>query len=189
MRLLDLDQDHLLDVVIGNEHVQKTRVWSATMGQWTDSDFPVALIKSDDAGNRRDACARFGVVRPDSVASVLVAEGTRRNAWTFREGKWTSDDALLAGLSIVPPGGAAKDAAPIDTGSAGRDRGVRLRDLDRDGVCELIVANGSQQEILGFDAEQNGWHRLPFVLPEAQRLSTPRGAMPVSLRRRRRGRL
>ncbi len=166
VRLLDLDQDHFLDVVIGNEQVQKTRVWSAKSGQWTDTDFPVALIKTDDAGHRRDACARFGVVRSDGAASVLVAESARRNAWTFREGRWASDDALLAGLSIESPGGIANDAAPIETASAGRDRGVRLRDLDRDGVCELIVANEKQQAVFTFDSGQNAWNRLPFVLPE-----------------------
>ena len=44
VRLLDLDQDHYLDVVIGNEQVQKTRVWSAKTNRWVDSEFPGKLI-------------------------------------------------------------------------------------------------------------------------------------------------
>lgn len=175
VRLLDLDQDRFLDVVIGNEQVRKTRVWSPQTNNWTESEFPCQLIARNSAGNDRDTCARFGVVRPDGAASVIVAEEARRGAWTFAEGRWKQDDELLAGLSIVPAGRPATEALPVTTGAEGRDRGVRLRDLDRDGVCELIVANDKQQAIFGFDAKQNAWNRLPFVLPEGSAIVDAQG--------------
>ncbi len=99
----------------------------------------------------------------------------RGGAWTFRDGRWSQDDALLAGLSIVLAGSPATDAAPVVTSADGRDRGMRLHDLDRDGTCELIVANDKQQAIFGFDAKQDAWHRLPFVLPEGSAIVDAQG--------------
>ncbi|HVU86580.1 MAG TPA: PVC-type heme-binding CxxCH protein [Pirellulales bacterium] len=175
VRLLDLDQDHYLDVVVGNDNLKQTRVWSPQSQRWIETEFPCELIARDSAGNHRDSCARFGVVRPDGAASVIVANDARRGAWTFRDGGWKQDDALLAGLSIVPAGRPSADASPVMTGVGGRDHGVRLRDLDRDGVCELIVGNDKQQAIFGFDAKQNAWHRLPFILPEGTAIVDDQG--------------
>ena len=42
VRLLDLDQDGYLDVVVGNEQVQKTRVWSAEKNAWASRRIPGA---------------------------------------------------------------------------------------------------------------------------------------------------
>ena len=42
---------------------------------------------------------------------------------------------------------------------------MRLRDLDGDGICELVVGHPDQQAVFRFDAAK-GWSRLPFTLPE-----------------------
>src|SRR4051812_22466023 len=42
VRLIDLDDDGVLDVVIGNENVRCTRLWKN--GNWTDSEMPTALV-------------------------------------------------------------------------------------------------------------------------------------------------
>src|SRR5438445_3890293 len=46
------------------------------------------------------------------------------------------------------------------------DRGVRLRDLDGDGDCELMVGNESQNAIFQWSADEKSWKRLPYSLPE-----------------------
>lgn len=165
-RLLDLNQDGFLDAVIGNEHLRQTRIWSPDTRQWIVGDFPTQLIERTGDGERRMTGAQFGVVRPGGAASFLLLNDAHGGAWTYRDGHWVEDKALLAGLSVPKPGDAPQQAQPVRTASGGRDRGVRLRDLDRDGVCELIVGNPHQQAIFGFDEKQNSWHRLPFVLPE-----------------------
>ncbi|MBI2827001.1 MAG: c-type cytochrome [Planctomycetia bacterium] len=166
-RLLDLNQDGFLDVVIGNDRVRKTRVWSPATGSWKTSDFPVELVEADIAGRPRDAGVRFGVVRAGDDASMLVASKSHRGAWTFRDGKWHDDQPLVAGLTI--------DGHDVLAGDNGRDRGVRLRDLDRDGVCELLVGNDSQRAAFGFDRQENSWRRLPFSLPEGTAIVDARG--------------
>jgi hypothetical protein len=51
VRLLDLNKDGYLDVVIGNGRVRKTRVWQPAQRQWSETDFPVALVqKTGDPG-------------------------------------------------------------------------------------------------------------------------------------------
>src|SRR5262249_34989429 len=78
---------------------------------------------------------RFGIIRPNRV-SALVHNSSVSNAWTFDGQQWLEDKALLSGLEL--------DGKPIFTAirkSDGEiiDRGLRLRDLDGDERCELII--------------------------------------------------
>src|SRR5262249_41298068 len=66
VRLLDLNNDGYLDVVIGNEQQRQTRVWDPKAKRWNTSEFPAKLA---DAGARArharatgDTGARFGIV-------------------------------------------------------------------------------------------------------------------------------
>ena len=58
-------------------------------------------------------------------------------AWHFGDGKWIEDKDLLHGLEIK--------GRMVVTSNRDRDRGVRFRDLDSDGRCELIVSNDKEQ--------------------------------------------
>jgi putative membrane-bound dehydrogenase-like protein len=156
VRLLDLNDDGYLDVVIGNERLRKTRLWDAVKRQWTDSGFPTALVASDRNGSRHDGGARFGVVDPDG-AILLVRNESVSGAWRFDGRRWREEKSLLKGLDL--------DADTVLTQSGGRDRGVRFRDVDNDGRCELIVSNDKQNRILSWSAEEKSWMKLPFALP------------------------
>ena len=62
VRLMDLNNDGYLDVVIGNEHVRQTRVWDPKASKWTTSDFPVQLVAIDgERRHRSETGAQFGV--------------------------------------------------------------------------------------------------------------------------------
>jgi putative membrane-bound dehydrogenase-like protein len=83
-------------------------------------------------------------------------------AWTFDGHQWTDDKALLSGLVL--------DGKPVFTAvrkSDGQiiDRGVRLRDLDGDGRCELLVGNESQNAIFSWADQENAWKPLSYKLP------------------------
>ncbi|HEY7327443.1 MAG TPA: PVC-type heme-binding CxxCH protein [Gemmataceae bacterium] len=147
VRLVDLDNDGYLDVVIGNEKVKQTRRWSAKTQTWTIGDLPPSLAK---------AGARFGVAHSDGTASMILQNETDSGAWHYTDGKWVEDQTLLSGLEI--------EGRKILTAAKGQDRGVRLRDLDGDGRCELIVSNDKEQTI--FARSENKWRKLPFGLPE-----------------------
>ena len=146
VRLLDLDNDGYLDVVIGNEKLQQTRRWSPKTRTWIISSFPLSLVNTG---------ARFGVVHSDGNASVWVRNEAIAGAWHFTDGKWIEEKTLFAGLELA--------GRPILTSENGRDRGVRLRDVDSDGRCEWIVSNNREQAI--FRWAENGWKKLPFTLP------------------------
>ena len=157
VRLLDLNDDGYHDVVIGNERLRKTRLWDAGKRQWIDSGFPVSLVASDRSGGRRDAGARFGVVDPDGAAVLLARNESVSGAWRFDGRRWREEESLLKGLDL--------GTEAVLTRSGDRDRGVRFRDVDNDGRCELIVSNDKQNRVLSWSAEEKGWTKLPFALP------------------------
>ena len=156
VRLLDVDNDGFLDVVIGNDNLRQTRIWSPATNSWITSDFPAKIVTNDKNGDRSDAGVRFGVLHSDGRATAIVRNESAEGAWHFDGKQWEPDPSLFAGLNA---------GGPIFTSRNGRDQGVRLRDLDRDGRCELIVSNDRQEAIFSRDAENTRWTKLPFTLP------------------------
>ena len=166
VRLLDIDNDGYLDVVIGNESLRRTRVWMPKSRRWREFDFPVALVRVDGEGRRHDAGVRFGVLDLDcdgrdpggrGRASFVVRNEEVAGGWRYDGSGWVRDDALLAGLELDEP---------VRTSDGFRDLGVRLRDLDRDGSCELIVANDSERGVFQWIACRRRWSRLAVGVPE-----------------------
>jgi putative membrane-bound dehydrogenase-like protein len=156
VRLLDVDNDGYLDVVIGNDKARQTRLCLPVSRTWITTDFPVSLAK---------AGARFGIVQPDGRASLLVRNESVAGIWNFKGGKWIEEKNGLAGLE--------GDGRKITTSVEGRDCGVRFRDVDGDGCCELIVSNDKEQAI--FRWKEKGWSKLPFTLPEGTSIANAAG--------------
>jgi putative membrane-bound dehydrogenase-like protein len=158
VRILDLDHDGYLDVVIGNGQLKRTRLWKPEIEQWVESPFPVGIVRSPtEAGTNQDAGVRFGVLTLDGKASFLVRNEQVAGVWHFHDGDWHQDREMLNGLTI---GG-----DPVMTVRDGVDQGVRLRDLDGDGVCEVIVSNPEQNAVFAWDKEKHRWQQMPFSLP------------------------
>jgi len=155
VRLCDVNHDGYLDVVVGNATVKQTRIWSPGTRSWQTTPFPVELVPEGPPGTWSETGVRFGVLQPSGSASILVRNGTTAGVWHFTGSAWTPDPEGLRGLEL---------GGPLVTVTAGRDRGLRLRDLDLDGVCELIVGNPQQQAVFAY--RNTGWQRLPFRLPE-----------------------
>src|SRR5262249_47507194 len=44
VRLLDVNNDGYVDVVVGNEKARKTYLWSTMKKAWIEADFPVSLV-------------------------------------------------------------------------------------------------------------------------------------------------
>ncbi len=166
VRVLDLDRDGCMDVVIGNERVRQTRLWSPQKRRWLVGDFPVELVTVDPQGNRLDAGVRFGVLQANGMASALVRNEKVAGLWHFDGSRWIADPQGLAGLEA---------GGPVATSLAGRDRGARLVDLDRDGVCELIVGNENQQAVFAWSPDRRAWRKLPFGLPPSAAIVDAQG--------------
>ena len=74
VRLLDVNNDGYLDVVVGNEGVRQTRVWLPQRRSWAVGGFPVPIVTTGEHGKRAETGVRFGVLRPDGMASLLVQD-------------------------------------------------------------------------------------------------------------------
>ena len=165
VRLLDLNADGYLDVVIGNRKLQQTRLWKPDQAAWDENVFPVLVVdaptprdaekKPSGAG---DAGVRFGVLSPGGAASFLVRNEKQAGVWHFHDGNWRHDPAMLAGLML--------DGQPVMTSRMGVDQGVRLRDLNADGICEVIVSNPEQNAVFQWNAKTKQWIKQAFGLPE-----------------------
>jgi putative membrane-bound dehydrogenase-like protein len=157
VRLIDLNNDGYLDVVIGNGTVRKTRVWAPNDRRWIESEFPTWLVFQSHAGDSQSAGVKFGVLTPDGFATMLV-NGSAKGAWQFDGTRWVTNKWLLNGLEL--------DGQPILTTSKSADRGVRLRDVDRDGLSEWVVGNETQNAVFKWSAPESTWKKLAYTLPK-----------------------
>ncbi|HEV8292957.1 MAG TPA: PVC-type heme-binding CxxCH protein, partial [Tepidisphaeraceae bacterium] len=100
-----------------------------------------------------DAKTHFGPISASGGVSVIKPNG----AFTFDGEKWVEDTALLAGL----------DGVPFEA--------VRLRDLNKDGRCELIVGSPTQSAIFEYHPGEHRWIKRPFALPEGTSIVDAQG--------------
>jgi putative membrane-bound dehydrogenase-like protein len=168
VRLIDLNNDGYLDVCSGfqgNPHdsVRQTRLWSPKTHSWIVSTFPDQLAGKSFSGSQNITFRRcFGILRPDGYASLLCGGLVVDEGWHFDGSRWLKDETLGHGL------GRADDPDQRAIHDDFRQHvpfGVRLRDLDGDGRCELILSNPDRQAVFAWSADKSRWTRLPFTLP------------------------
>jgi len=180
VRLVDVDGDGFMDVVIGTPGQQVTRAWQPKEQRWLESPTPFAVGET-----------KFGIVRGNAASAVA-----KQGAWTWKDDQWSSDEALTAGLSDVPEKGrllrdfdgdgvcellanrdiytwdakdarwkAADFALPPDCSvldANGRDNGLRFVDLNGDGFDDVFQSNDSGFAIYlwaGTVKARLGWKR------------------------------
>jgi putative membrane-bound dehydrogenase-like protein len=166
VRVLDVNNDGFMDVVIANEKERRTRIWSPENHTWIETGFPVPLIHVDGDEHRTETGVRFGVFQPKGQASFVINNNESHGVWHFENNAWELASESLDGLNLD---------GPVHTAQQGRDRGVRLIDLDSDGICELIVGNESQSGAFEWQASSASWARLPFSLPAKTQIVTSEG--------------
>ena len=81
VRLLDLNGDGYLDVVIASDQRTETWLWDTQKQNWGKYAFPIGLVTREDSGRIRETGVRFGVVR----------SGARFCTCKYRESKQSVD--------------------------------------------------------------------------------------------------
>jgi putative membrane-bound dehydrogenase-like protein len=155
VRVLDVDNDGYMDVVIGNRDEVQTRLWSQRSQSWR-------VVTGRKGLNLSPFFGRFGVLRPDGRASFVAA--LRGFAWVahFNGTNWVLDAELTRTIEVA----AGRKANEIT--------GVQVCDLDRDGCCELIL--GGEQgasTILSWSPEKKAWQKAAFSLPAGASIPAP----------------
>jgi len=188
VRILDVDNDGYLDVVVGNATTRLTRVWQPEARRWLTSRFPVSLLdeRGDGASRPRGGFGRldakgqavFFAVSPDKgIGGVHRFVGGGIAAAPTEPGTVPAVD--LASL----PAGWERDAhysQGLEDAVSGAEllRGLRLRDLDGDGRTEVLLSGARRTDVLAWSlgdnrgAERTGasWARLPLSWPEGARV-------------------
>jgi hypothetical protein len=158
-----------MDVVIGNGRLQRTRIWLPGRGAWQECEFPVKIVSSASTGRdvSSDMGVRFGVFRDDGMASFLVSNEHQTGIWHFDGQSWVQDPAMKRGLS--------NDGQPLRTADQGIDEGVRLRDIDGDGHCEIIISNPTNHAVLVWDDTRKTWQSSSASFPRDTPVVDPKG--------------
>ncbi|HET6408346.1 MAG TPA: PVC-type heme-binding CxxCH protein, partial [Chthoniobacteraceae bacterium] len=180
VRLLDVNNDGYMDVVIGGEGRNTTRIWQPETRTWSNVNTPADV-----------ADAHFGIIRDGEVSMIAQFE-----AWTWGSNKWIRDATVSAGLPRPLPVGTrlrdfdrdgtcellANDAiysweAKLKTwrkadfalpstcavlDAEGRDNGLRFADLNGDGFEDVLQSNDEGYTInlwAGTVRADLGWSR------------------------------
>lgn len=157
VRLLDVNADGFLDAVIGNSKQQTTRIWEPKSKQWLVTPLPIKIVSQEETDAAKLNGVRFFSASPTGHAGLAVAHAGQQGAWRFKAGQWERlKDALPSQIN----------ESPLRTVKQGIDRGVRFRDLNGDGVSDLIVNNDSQNAVFLWNPESEKWQQAAFALPE-----------------------
>ena len=152
VRVCDLNGDGFQDVFQWNSKLP--RIWLPKENQWA-----VAGFQFD--GNVRAFQIRAGVM--DKKGRTLVALSAADGAEPL---SFSHDQiSLKEGVSQFPSG---KHDTWLKIG-------FRFRDLDGDGICELLPEKPSDLKVLRWDTEKSEWIELPYGLPGKISLLTADG--------------
>ncbi len=161
VRLLDLNADGHLDVVIGAPERRETRVWDGKQWQSTESELRIVDRRGRDRG------VRFVEIRKNGFASALTRNRRTASLHHFDGKGWEPAKPLAESF--------AEGAAEYVPVRRGRDLGVRARDVDGDGFTDLIVNNESKNEALLWRPDRNRWAPAPFSLPRTKLIVDEQG--------------
>ncbi len=164
VRLLDVDGDGYMDVItpyaggvaVPGAHWPNdtTRIWHPKENRWHDTTTPFreTYIIGSGAEEEMVSAVHFGVVRGSGAASAF---NSPRLVWTWHGDSWQRDKSLetTVGDTLV--------LSRKNTDLGIPDLGIRLRDFDNDGVCELLV----NHDIFSWNEKEKQWKPAGYSLP------------------------
>jgi len=165
VRVLDVDNDGFMDVVVGNEEAQQTRRWSPDSHEWQATAFPTRIDPPEESNSYGDLVDHFGVLQENGHASLESFRPQGTYLHHFDGQKWTASKSPGTQTGPSPFMFRAK---------------LRLRDIDGDGVCESILSEGSRSP----HTWVAWWHSDAFWLHPPMRdglLAVSAASMPAGI--------
>ncbi len=157
VRILDINGDGWMDVVIANDRVQVTRIWQPESSSWQEVPFPGVLRSAENKSSAGSWEVRFGVIGQVPGVCVLIRKGSQLTLWGWHHDGWHQIPGGTRGLEELTEA-LGRLASP--------DAGIRFRDIDGDGSCELLVACPELNMVFR-------WLKHENTTPEASSEGTP----------------
>lgn len=148
VRLLDLNADGFLDVVIGNGDAKLSRIWDPAAKSWSQGDFPATLAAQSPDPLARHHRAQF-FTTANSRPGVALFDADKTRVYELTGDRW---QPVVTNLPV--------------SGAGQADPGIRFRDLNADGRDDLIVNNAKENTVY-FQQADGQWQQAPFALPHA----------------------
>ena len=136
IRMVDVNADGYLDVLIANGDESRTRVWRPERRRFTETAFPVSDLRER---------LRFFAADMKGNAGIASTASGETKFWKWNTDRWAELDTRLA----------------VEVGS-----GTIFRDVDGNGVSDLIVNREDVNAVHLWSAAGKDWRRAAFALPE-----------------------
>ncbi len=163
VRLLDLNNDGYLDVIIARPEKKETRIWNPDSETWRMTSFPYPMI--DSSG--RPTGIKFVRVRENGFISMLLRND---NIFAFHDFEGNSWGPAIPFESIFP-----KEATQVFSSQGGGDRGLRVVDVNKDGFTDLVYNNESDNLVLLWQPDQQQWIFSSAKLPRLSLITDETG--------------
>ncbi|NBR85146.1 MAG: dehydrogenase [Proteobacteria bacterium] len=170
VRVLDLKNDGHMSVVVGKWRGDtKTRIWQQPEQKWHELNTPDGLAFYGGGVTE----THWGTAISNNASMVFRRiwsyDFDDRDTFVYEANSWLKplNQAGAEFRRMNDLYGYAQHH-PVETG-------IRFRDFDRDGRCELLVSNDKQNVIFAWSDTERTWKKLPYALPPGLALVNERG--------------
>ena len=162
-RLMDINHDGYLDVVLGGESKGTIRIWNEDQGSYSDQTSPLPVLAEENHATG----IKHGVFWKGGPTAWFYRDGHGEGAWLNGADGLEPLGSLISELRC--------NGKVVPTVFQQNTDGVLVHDVDHDGVDELIVAYPGQHGVLKWNQDRKTWEEMSYFWPEGLDLVDEQG--------------